>query len=232
LADRKLIDFPWKKQYSFASLPLHTLLDFALQIPVEMERFDHASHENPTCLRVQLHRLRKIISQLDKWELDLKKSRNGRIYCERPANWPGFYLERFQFYEIAVASAFTFYTGVRVQLFNLIKAASNQLSLYDSSAKAISDSADIESLNWSRNACKCVEFFYAGNKRVVGKLMCLVPFDSAWETFVRAEKEGHDVARELDWCMTTALRVTEMGLPVLRWRSEDLVSGDLKLWST
>jgi hypothetical protein len=230
LADRKWIDFPWKKGCPHASLPLHTLLDFALQIPVEMERFDRASQENPNYFRVQLHRLRKIASQLDRWELDLKRSCNGRIYCKRPAIWPSFYLESFQFDEIAVATAFTFYTGVRVQLFNLVSAASNQLALHDSFAKTISDSADFESLAWSRSACQCFEFFYAGKKKVVGKLTCLFPFDAAWGTFVRAEKEGQDVARELDWCKATALRVTEMGLPVLRWRSKGPESADVKLW--
>lgn len=220
LAKSRWINFPWKKQYALATHPLHTLLDIALQTPTEMENFDQDLQKNPNDLRAQLHRLRSIASQLDSWERDLEESYDGQIYRTRPAIWPGLHTESFDFCDFAVAPAFTFYTGVRVQLFNLIRAVSNELILYDNTAKIISDLANTECLGWSRSACQCFEFFYSGNRKVMGKLMCLFPFDAAWETFVRADKEGEEVARELNWCKTVAVRVTEMGLPVLRWRSD------------
>jgi hypothetical protein len=232
LAKSEWINFPWKKQHAFASHPLHVLLDFAFQIPVEMEKFDRGLQNDPNVLRVQMHRLRKIAAKLDSWELNLKMSYNGHIYSKRPAIWSGLHTESFDFCNVSLATAFTFYTGVRVQLFNMIKAVSNQLGLQDDSAKSISDLASAECLNWSRSACQCFEFFYGGNKKILGKLTCLFPFDTAWETFVTHEKEGHDVARELDWCKTTALRVAEMGLPVLKWRSEEPESGNVEVWLT
>lgn len=229
LAKSEWTNFPWKKQYAPASHPLHTLLDIALQIPAEMENFDQDLQRNPNNLRAQLHRLRNIASQLDTWELDLEDSYDGRIYSTRPAVWPGLHTESFDFCDFAVAPAFTLYTGVRVQLFNLIRAVSNELILHDNTAKIISDLAKTECLSWSRSACQCFEFFYSGNRKVMGKLTCLFPFDTAWETFTRADKEGEEVARELNWCKTTAVRVTEMGLPVLRWRSDKPRSEDAEL---
>jgi hypothetical protein len=205
------------------------LLDIALKIPTEMENFDRDLQRNPNNLCAQLHRLRNIASQLDIWELDLKDSYDGRIYSTRPALWPGLHTESFDFCNFTVAPAFTFYTGVRIQLFNLIRAVSNELILHDDTAKIISDLANTESFNWSRSACQCFEFFYSGNRKVMGKLTCLFPFDAAWETFARADKEGEEVARELNWCKTTAMRVTEMGLPVLRWRSHKLGSENAEL---
>jgi hypothetical protein len=230
LAKKEWINFTWKKEYAYASHPLHTLLDFAFQIPVEMQIFDHDVQKDPNNLRIQLHRLRNIAAQLDEWELALETSYNGRLYSVRPAIWPGLHRQSFEFCNLAVATAFTFYTGVRVQLFNMIRDVSNQLALHDNSAKAISDLASNECLTWSRGACQCFEFFYAGNKKIVGKLICLFPFDSAWETFLRADNQGQELARELDWCKTTAQRVTEMGLPILKWRSGEPPRGDGELW--
>jgi hypothetical protein len=220
LSKSEWINFSWKKQYALANHPLHTLLDVALQVPAEMEKFDQDLRKNPNRLCTQLRRLRKIASQLDSWELDLEESCGGRIYSTRPTTWPGLHTESFEFCEFIVAAAFTFYTGVRVQLFNLIRAVSNELILYDDTAKIISDLAKTECLVWSRSACQCFEFFYAGNRKIMGKLTCLVPFDAAWETFVQADKEGEEMTRELNWCKTTAERVTAMGLSVLKWRSD------------
>jgi hypothetical protein len=80
----------------------------------------------------------------------------------------------------------------------------------------MSDLANIECLERPRSTCQCFEFFCSGNKKIVVKLIFLFSFDVAWEMFVRAEKEGQEVARVLDWCKTTALRVTDLGLPVLK----------------
>ena len=212
------INFPWRDSDRF-NRPRDTLLDIAVQIPGQMELYDKTLNRTPNWNRRQLRRLNKIVAQLNEWKTDLFERYSDSIYTTEAAAWEGLHSEYIKFRDDTVAAAFTLYAGVRIELFSLVRQIAADLNPHDESALLILKGAIREGFKWSRIACQCLEYFFTRERRVVGKVSCLFPFDSAWGTFIELhEMRGANMSLELRWCQMTAERIETVGLPVFRVR--------------
>jgi len=213
------INFPWRESDPHFNLPRDTLLDIAVQIPVQMEFYDRGAHRTPEWNRRQLRKLNKIVTQLNQWKTDLFEKNPDSIYTTETAAWEGLHSEYIKFRDDTVAAAFTLYTGVRIELFALVRRLATDLKAHDESAAVILRGASQEGFKWARIACQCLEYFFTRERRVMGKVACLFPFDCAWGTFVELQEErGANMSMELRWCQNTAERIEGTGLPVFRVR--------------
>jgi hypothetical protein len=213
------INFPWREHDPRFSRPRDTLLDIACQVPAQLELYDKTPHRSPNWNRRQLRKLNILVAQLNQWKTDLFQKYSEAIYTTEAAAWEGLHTEYIKFRDDSVAEAFTIYAGVRVELFGLVRLLAEDLKEGDSSALVVLRGAIREGFKWSRITCQCLEYFFTRERRVVGKISCLFPFDSAWGTFADLSlKYDQNMSLELRWCQTTAERIEAIGLPVFRTR--------------
>jgi hypothetical protein len=213
------ISFPWREGDPRFNHPRDTLLDIAYQVPIQIEAYDKTPNRTPNLNRRQLRKLNGLVAQLNEWKTDLFQNYSAQIYTTEAAAWQGLHSEYIKFRDDGVAAAFTIYTGVRIELFALVRQLAEDLKGDDESALLILRGAIEEGFKWSRIACQCLEYFFTRERRVMGKVSCLFPFDSAWGTFAElSTKYDQNMSLELRWCQTTAERIEAIGLPVFRIR--------------
>ncbi|KAE9365119.1 hypothetical protein N431DRAFT_430646 [Stipitochalara longipes BDJ] len=213
------IKFPWRDSDPRFNQPRDTLLDIAVQIPFQIELYDKTPNRTPNWNRRQLRKLNRIVTQLNQWKTDLFEKYSDSIYTTEATAWEGLHSEYIKFRDDTVAAAFTLYAGVRIELFALVRRLAADLKSHDESAALILRGATQEGFKWSRIACQCLEYFFTRERRVMGKVACLFPFDCAWGTFVELQEErGANMSLELRWCQNTAERIEGSGLPVFRVR--------------
>jgi len=211
--------FPWREGDPRFNHPRDTLLDIAYQVPIQIEAYDKTPNRTPNLNRRQLRKLNGLVAQLNEWKTDLFQNYSAQIYTTEAAAWQGLHSEYIKFRDDGVAAAFTIYTGVRIELFALVRQLAEDLKGDDESALLILRGAIEEGFKWSRIACQCLEYFFTRERRVMGKVSCLFPFDSAWGTFAElSTKYDQNMSLELRWCQTTAERIEAIGLPVFRIR--------------
>lgn len=219
LARHEWVDIDWRDVHPNSMHPTHTLLDIAYQIPGEMETYDRSPNRNPNELRRQMRRLNGLASEMNDWKSELFEEYSSPIYNTEAANWQGLHTDIINFSSNIVATGFTLFTGVRVALFSLVRQLAEDLKEEDATAIPVLNYAIQESYKWSRIACQCLEYFFARDQRVVGRLLCLFPFDAAWSTFAALESTYKmDMKTELEWCKTTSERISATGLPVFAIR--------------
>ena len=212
-------NFSWRTSDSRFNLPRDTLLDIAYQVTAQIELFDRTPSRNSDWNKRQLRKLKGLVGQLNEWRTDLFAKHSESIYTTEAAAWRGLHSEYIKFRDDSVASAFTLYIGVRIELFALVRQLAGDLKDDDTSAVLIFRGAIEEGFKWSRIACQCLEYFFTRERRVMGKVSCLFPFDAAWGTFaVLSEQYEQNMSLELRWCQTTAARIEATGLPVFRVR--------------
>ncbi|KAG4441841.1 hypothetical protein IFR05_002642 [Cadophora sp. M221] len=217
------IDFDWRNDHPHFSHRAHSLLDIAYQIPAQMEIFDKCANRTPNSLRRHLKKLNVLVSELNEWKADLFKEYSSEmpVYSTEAANWQGLHIDVIKFSNIAVATSFTLFTGVRIALFSLVRQIAEVLKEVDESAVPVLNYAIQESYEWSRKACQCLEYFFARDQNVVGRLLCLFPFDAAWLTFTELSSTCEmDMSAELEWCTETSERIKATGLPVFAIRHQ------------
>jgi hypothetical protein len=213
------INFPWRGDDPRFNHPRDTLLDIASQVPLQLELYDKTPNRSPNWNRRQLRKLNRLVAQLNEWKTELFLKYSASIYTTEAAAWEGLHSEYIKFRDDSVAAAFTIYAGVRIELFALVRRLAEDLKCEDKSALLILRGAIQEGFKWSRIACQCLEYFFTRERRVMGKVSCLFPFDSAWGTFAELNvKYDQNMSLELRWCQTTAERIEAIGLPVFRIR--------------
>lgn len=221
LARREWIELDWRKDDPLFCQPVHSLLDIAYQISNQMELFDATPKQRPGLLKRQMNKLNALVEELDQWKAALFEGSPPAIYRTEAADWGGLHTDVMKFSNLIVASSFTLFTGVRVALFSLIQQVAEDLKHEDDSAQPVLDNAVQESLEWSRIACQCLEYFFTCDQNVLGRPLCLFPFDVAWSTFaVLALRYGMDMKSELEWCRATSDRIVATGLPVFATRHQ------------
>lgn len=200
--------------------PMHTLLDVGLRVPSEMEHYDKNPNRRPGAMRRQMKKLNDLAMELNQWRLDLFARYPSSMTSTGAASWTGLHSDVIHFSQDTVATSFTVFTGVRVALFSLVRQLAEDLKDDDESAIPLLNYSIEESFKWSRVACQCLEYFFARDTKVAGKVLCLFPFDTAWSTFVElGEKYERDMTNELRWCQNAAERIEATGLPVFKVRS-------------
>jgi hypothetical protein len=217
LARAEWIHFPWRDSHPLSDSPMHAMLDIAYKIPSEMQLYDQTVPRSPQFLRLLLQRLASIASDLEAWKRSLFQDQPTPTFRPHATLSRSLNLDLIEFCNVAVASAFTFYTGVRIALLDLVREVSTDLAPFDPTAHITHSDAMKNMLQWSRSTCQCVEYFFNVDKKVVGKLICLFPLDAAWKAFKTVHDLGEeDLSLELAWCKNAAEKFEAMGLPALR----------------
>jgi hypothetical protein len=213
------IDLDWRNSDSFEH-PIHTLLDIVLHVPYEMEQYDKTTNKRPGAIRRQLKKLNEVALELNQWRVDLFCKYASSMHASETVSWPGLHDTSINFTNDIVATSFTAFTGVRIALFSLVRQLAEDLKADDASAIPVLNYSIDEMHKWSKIACQCVEYHFARDPNVAGRVLCLFPFDTAWNSFVElGEKYERDLRSELRWCQSAAERIEATGLPVFKVRS-------------
>lgn len=213
------IDLDWRNNDTFEH-PIHTLLDIVLYIPGEMEHYDKGTDRRPGFLRRRLKKLNEVVLELNQWRVDLFSKYASPMHATETVHWSGLHTSSINFTNDIVATSFMTFAGVRIALFSLVRQLAEDLKADDPSAIPVLNYSIDEMIKWSRIACQCVEYHFARDPSVAGRVLCLFPFDMAWNSFVElGEKYERDLRSELRWCQNAAERIEGTGLPVFKVRS-------------
>lgn len=219
LSNPEWIDFPWKKDLKLAQHPLHSMLDIALKVLPEIIKQDMPKKWKLGQLKERLQRSWQIVEELEEWERRLHSQHHGALYTEVPSTWGELYERRLDFSVTSSAVGFTMYTAVRIHVADLIANISEEILTLEPAADVRPSTALLGALQWSRLACRCLEFFYSGKPKYTGRIVTLWPLETAWEFFTRLQAEGFvDVDREIAWCRSAAERHVALGIPPFQWR--------------
>lgn len=225
LAKPEWINFPGKDQYEDASKPVQLMLDAALPLLPDLHRNarPHTGYSRSQLLDM-LKTCNTVASALDKWQVSMEvryKSLNQPLYFPMPAAWPGLYDTSLFFVDLDIAVAFMLYTGIRIKLANLMIDLFDQLAMFDTAYSLAAQGVRFSCLTWARLSCRCHEYFYRPEAMGTGRIICLFPFDAAWQSFVRLQSDldgSIDLSQELRWCRNAAERFYALDVPMISWR--------------
>ena len=228
LARPEWIHFPWKAEMKCANHPYHVLLDIVLPLlPILSSNKHRLQPQTLTELESLLHRLKRIEFELDTWHTKFESTyeeAGKALYNTRPATWTGLYEESIDFTDHIGAVGIVSHAGFRIKLATIMSRVYDRLSKFDARYKIVQLTSRVENLTWARLACRGCEFFYDPEASMIPRIVSLVPFDVAWETYLRLHNEGSfDLSREIKWCEEVAIRFKSMGVSVIEWRSGSMM---------
>lgn len=236
----------WRPTDPHDKNPLQTLLDVALQIPSLMERFDTFSHlterdisVNASAIRVLAVEALTVQESLKDWKNNLcqgdKKSQLYIPRCTSEVNITGDIHESGNVFSISyefpgfdLASALIFYEAIQIFLYGFLV----QMVEYDrkiGQALNVSTfatppwnvcSLNTQSLECANRICQSVDYFFKADKRIIGRVVMMFPFESSRALYARMAENGTGnpqhkkiLLRKLQFCDTVVQRFRDEGLP-------------------
>jgi hypothetical protein len=193
------------------------LIDIALEIPGEMENFDNEPIHGVSDLSERLRNLVRIRGDLDSWQKYVEHTCPTTIesQIELIDNQLTGFSQDFVFDDTEIASAFTFYAGVRLGLLELCLQVAQGLAQSDGMYQGLVQKLVSETLTWCTVASQCLNFFYHRHD-VSGKLLCFFPFEMAWKMIRKVSNEfGLNVHDHEHWFHEIAEAFNQIGLPVM-----------------
>ena len=219
LSEPEWINPPWKDEVAISQHPLHTLLDIAYQVVPEVVLARQNRQWTMTDLKDRLRRLDRLERQLNEWEHILIHDHHGMLIKEKEAEWDGLHHTAYDFATLSGGMSFAMYAGVRIKMACTMNRIMGNILVVDGMADVDTITPVMEGLEWSRRALRCLEYFHTGSPKVTGYIATLFPLDAAWAYLSCIELNVHtDVSKERDFCVATAQRLSEMKIPVFRWR--------------
>ncbi len=231
LSRREWIDFPWKSTHPQATSLLHTVVDIAYGIPPIMTTFDRTQHAaSEAALRSMLVSLLKIRADLEDWEIRVNTECGTNIYHFAPSQWFHACLTKvfpytFDFCNFPTATALLFCWTFKVRLLGLadeirrrlrkllcvaprgtVTSQFQQSTLNEIDTEIEND--NIECIYYARLICQALEYFFASDKRLIGRFCALLPFETAFLAFRTIAGhlcdgrmyQGSDLSAELAFC--------------------------------
>ena len=228
LARPEWIHLPWKAEVKSAQQPYQLLLDMVLPLlPILSSNKTRLQPQTLAELESLLQRLKRIEFELDTWHTNFEstyKEAGNTLYHTRPAAWTGLYEEGLDFTDQTGAVAIVSHAGFRIKLAAIMSRVYDRLAKFDARYKIVQLTSRVENLTWARLACRGCEYFYDPEASMIPRIVSLVPFDVAWETYFRLHAEASfDLSREIKWCEEVAVRFKNMGVSVIDWRSGSLM---------
>ncbi len=184
-----------------------------------MEEYDSTPPASVQGLKKMMHCVHQFDILLDRWKTDIDTSVVVPIITVEHSGVDELYPKRIKFASIGVATAVTYYWAFKVYLKHMMVDISNDLSIYGESTESVGLEAINISLDYASRIFRSMAYCFRKNNGVLGKLVGLFPFDTAWQTIIRANNmHAFDLSRELHFCQETADRFRQLGIPLFRDR--------------
>lgn len=213
------IDFTWKAADKSASSYVQTLLDIAYLIPGLMEEYDSTLIASVESLQRMMKSARQFDLLLDHWKTVMETSIVVPVVTLTHTESEESFSDQITFASIGLATAMGYYWTVKIHLNHLLADIANKLLLHDVLVASVGVQASGVALDYARKISQAMEFWFAGDSGLLGKLVGLLPFDAMWHAFTRANEDpGVDLTRELDFCQNTARRYRQMGFTLFKER--------------
>lgn len=210
------IDPPWKASESHGATHLQSVIDVALQIPVLMEKVDHAHHllesqasDEETVIQIinnLILEAENIQSNFEQWDHDLPDgSLRSAQYTPRKAgdfessvgsSTEKVYPISFSFTNWDIASGLIYYEMSHIYLNSLLidleqtKQASSAPEPNTNQPNPKIQNLTRKSIQSANRICQSVEYFLEDNKLLIGRIVVLAPFEVARSVFSQLCSNG------------------------------------------
>jgi hypothetical protein len=198
-----------------------TLLDVAYLVPELMEEYDSTQLASVDHLHQILRRLRQFHNLIDQWKRNFEVTVMVQLVTVKETHSNDLFPNEIHFAAMGVATSLLYYYAFKIHLYQMIIDIAEDLALLGRSISAIRLEATNQALEYARRICRSLPYCFEKKKGALGKLISMFPFDSAWQTFVRANEDPEldaDYSREVEFCRSTALQYQKMGITLFRQR--------------
>ncbi|KAK0119670.1 hypothetical protein ONS95_011107 [Cadophora gregata] len=203
LSSQEWINPPWKQSEPQSITHLQTVIDIAFTIPVLMQKFDLVQQrtaqvpEETSHLESLYQLMIKALAvqrAFDNWELRLRGGDEiSQLYIARLAtsikqsavdNLESIYPVSFAFPTWDAASAAIYYDMSRIYLNGLLIAMQNAIYSSNTSSDMVNTQhVTIKSIACADRICQSIDWFFEDNKRMIGRMVVLAPFEAAKSLF-------------------------------------------------
>lgn len=198
-----------------------TLLDIAYLVPILMEKYDSAGLASADHLYQMLERLRYFHHLMDQWKRNFEVTVGVPLVFVKDSVSNDPFSNEIHFAAMGVATSMLYYYAFKIYLNQMVIDIAQDLALHgEPTSDMVSESKD-QALEYARRICRSLPYCFDMKKGVLGKLVSMFPFDTAWRTFVSANNDSGlcaDYSREVDFCRSTALRYRRLGVTLFRER--------------
>jgi hypothetical protein len=198
-----------------------TLIDIAYLIPELMEEYDSTGLASIGHLHQMLQRLRQFHDLLDYWKRNFEVTVNVPLVVVKETDSDDLFPNEIHFAAMGAATSLLYYYAFKIYLNQMIIDIAEDLALQGQPIPGIRSEAKDQALGYARRICRSLPYCFEKDKGALGKLISMFPFDSAWQTFVRANDDPEldaDYGREVDFCRLTARRYEQAGITLFRQR--------------
>jgi hypothetical protein len=198
-----------------------TLLDIAYLIPELMEEYDSAGLASIGHLHQMLQRLREFHDLLDHWKRNFEVTVNVPLVIVKESDSDDLFSNEIHFAAMGAATSLLYYYAFKIYLNQMIIDIVEDLAFQGEPVPGIRSQAKDQALEYARRICRSLPYCFGKDKGALGKLISMFPFDSAWQTFLRANDDPEletDYGREVDFCRSMARRYEKAGITLFRQR--------------
>lgn len=247
LSSSKWINPPWKASELHSVTHLQTVANIAFRLPVLMEKLDQTRQlfqlkgsgdsSNSEILHSLINEGLSIQSALDKWAFRLDEGdSNSPFYISRPASTiesptiddiPKLYAISFNFPNWDNASSFVYHSMSQIYVNSWLIDFERETQHFPS-AQTEPNPPRINTRELTRKSIECadlicqsIEYFFEDNKRLIGRMVVLAPFEAARSLFSHLCKSGigderlnGSLVEKARFCDTVTQRIRESGLPI------------------
>ena len=218
---KQWLEFAMNDTYQHATSYYQMLLDIGYSIPELMEEYDSAGLASVDHLHQMLKRLRQFHHQIDQWKRNFEVTVRVPLVSVRETNSVDLFPNEIHFATMGVAISLLYYYAFKIHLNRMVIDIANDLATWGEPVPAIQLEATKQCLEYAKRICRSLPYCFDKDKGSLGKLISMFPFDSAWQTFIRANNDPYQAtahSREVDFCRSTALRYRQNGIPLFNER--------------
>ncbi|CZR63374.1 uncharacterized protein PAC_13271 [Phialocephala subalpina] len=207
----KWINPPWKTLEPLSASKLGTVIDIGFEIPVLMEKFDNLQQQEQIAsvpdMASQMNSLildgLAIQQAFNDWERRIRgRDDMPSLYIPRQAKWSALNLDvesniypiSFDFANWDNASGLSYYEMLQIFLNTLlidIKTFARRSNIAPHALAAMNSQILAQnSIDCADRICQSVEWFLEDNKKLIGRMVILAPFESARALFARLSLEA------------------------------------------
>ena len=218
---KKWLEFAMNDTYQHATSYYQMLLDIGYSIPELMEEYDSAGLASVDHLHQMLKRLRQFHHQVDQWKHNFEVTIRLPLVSVRETNSDHLFPNEIHFATMGVAVSLLYYYAFKIHLNRMTVDIADDLATWGEPVSAIQTEATKQCLEHAKRICRSLPYCFDKDKGSLGKLISMFPFDSAWQTFIRANNDPYQAAdhsRDVDVCRSTAIRYRQNGIPLFNER--------------
>lgn len=236
------INTPWRNDPEHRAIPTQTLYDVGYLIPPLLEDYDKMQepHGNPANRLQLLPRIQSIMDEMDDWavtQVSLIESDPDVRGTESPTkgshySWSKPFAYPFRLLTWSMTAALITWLPYKIMLLDLFitilveqGTPENQDSEKAKHIVLVLDAARKEILQCAKEIRKCTPHFLEKDKKIVGWIMTLFPFQTAYFEFIKArqrleddpkvsKEELHELDEDIQWCLELSQAYVERGFKV------------------